>query len=126
MLAGHGLRPVRFLLEIHHLAGCIHFHHAESGSLVQRQFEAADSDFRTATRMVGQHAAVIHLVDMVPGQDQHVGRLVQLDEINVLEHRVRRAGVPRGIFQTLLRRQQFDKLTEFAAQETSAPLKVSD
>ena len=75
--------------------------------------------------MVGEHARVIHFVDMVPGEDQHVFSVVAAQDVDVLVHRVGGAAVPVG-GDALLRRQQFDELFEAAVEETPAALQVPD
>ena len=72
--------------------------------------------------MLGQHLAVIHLVDMVSGQDQDVFRLVGAEDVQVLIDRVGGALVPVLADGALLGGQQFDELVEFAAQKAPAAL----
>ena len=52
-----------------------------------------------------QHLAVIHLIDMVAREDQHVIRIVHLDEVQVLIDGVRGAFVPCRLRLLLIRRQ---------------------
>jgi len=66
--------------------------------------------------VVRQHRAVVHFVDMVAGQNEHVLGLVDSDDVEVLIDRVRGTGIP-GRFDPLLRRQQFDEFAELATQE---------
>ena len=72
-----------------------------------------------------EHFAIVHFVDMIAGENQHELRRVMAQDIHILKHRIRRALVPLG-FDALLRRQQIDKLIEFAAQKTPAALQVLD
>ena len=66
-----------------------------------------------------QHQAVIHLVDVVAGEDQHVLGLLRPDRVNVLIHRVGGALVPL-IAYPLHRRQHFDELSHLAAHDVPA------
>ncbi len=72
-----------------------------------------------------QHLAVVHLINMIAGQDQDELRGVMADDVHVLEHRIGRALVPLGL-DALLRRHQVDELIELAAQEAPAALQVLD
>ena len=53
--------------------------------------------------------SVVHLVDVVAGEDDDVLGVVAVEDVLVLEHRVGRAAVPR-LVDALLRRQQVDEL----------------
>jgi hypothetical protein len=76
--------------------------------------------------MLRDHGAVVHLVDVVAGQDEHVFRIVVADDVQVLEHGIGGAGVPGGLGHALLRRPQLHELAELAAQEAPALLDVQD
>ena len=69
--------------------------------------------------MLLQHHAVIHLVNVIAGKNQHVLGLLRADGINVLVDRVGRALVPL-VAHPLHRRQHFDELAHFAAQDVPA------
>ena len=71
--------------------------------------------------MVGNHGTVIHFVDMVTRQYQHIVRLVSTDDVQILIHRIRGTRVP-GVLYTLLCRQQLDEFLEFTTQEAPAML----
>ena len=47
----------------------IDMHHAEAGGLRARHFEAADRDVGALLDVLLQHRLVVHLVDVVAGQD---------------------------------------------------------
>ena len=64
------------------------------------------------------HQRVVHLVDVVAGQDQHMFGLFGANGVDVLEHRIRRPLVP-GLGHPLHRRQDFDELAEFAGNDGS-------
>ena len=76
--------------------------------------------------MLLQHALVIHLVDVVAGQQHHVTRVVIGDDVDVLVHRVGGAEVPVDFGDTLRGRQDVEALVAFGAQEGPAALQVAD
>ena len=61
--------------------------------------------------MVVQHAAVVHLVDVVAAQDDHVRRLFAADRVDVLIDRIGGAHVPVGA-GALHGRQQLKELAQ--------------
>ena len=75
--------------------------------------------------MLRQHAAVVHLVDVVAGEDEHVLRPAAADDVEVLEYRVGRALVP-VLGDLLLRRQEVDEFVETAVEEAPATLQMVD
>ena len=55
-----------------------------------------DRDVGAVAPVGGHERLVVHLVDVVAGEDEdRVGRLV-LEDVEVLEHRIRRAAIPLG------------------------------
>ncbi len=50
----------------------VDMHDAEAGRFHARHFEAADGDVGAGVDMLAQHHLVVHLVDVVAGQDDHV------------------------------------------------------
>src|SRR2546430_9324955 len=62
--------------------------------------------------MLLEHPPIIHLVNMVDRQYQHVLGLLRTDGINVLIDRIRRPLIPL-ITHSFHRRQYFDKLSHF-------------
>ena len=71
--------------------------------------------------MTGNHRAIIHLIDMIPRQNQNILRVVIANDVQVLVDSVGSTGIP-GRPDTLLGRQQLDKFTELTAQKTPAAL----
>ncbi len=69
--------------------------------------------------MLLQHQAIIHLVDVVAGEDEHMLGLFGTDGINVLVNRVRRALVPL-VADPLHGRQHFHELAHFTAHNVPA------
>ena len=93
--------------------------------LLQRYLHAAYGDIGIDFRVSGEHGAVIHFIDVIPGQDQHIFGVVGADNVDVLVNRIRGSRIPGG-FQALLRRQQFHELSEFTAHKAPAALDVLD
>ena len=75
--------------------------------------------------VIGQQVRVIHLVDMVAGQDDEVSRPGSLQNIEVLIDRVGGAAVPGRLVEPLLRRQQVEELAHFRAQKRPAHLQMA-
>ena len=69
--------------------------------------------------MLFHHQLVIHFVDVVAGENQHVLGLLRTDGINVLIDRVGGALIP-GFADAFHRRQDFDELAHFAGEESPA------
>ena len=75
--------------------------------------------------VVRDHRTVVHFVDVIARQDQHVRRMVRPNEFQILIHRIGGAAIPVGA-DLLLRRNQLDELAELAAQIAPAALDVLD
>ena len=58
--------------------------------------------------MAGQHVGVVHLVDMVAGEDDHILRVVHINEAQVLVNGVGGALVPGAALGALVGRQDVD------------------
>ena len=75
--------------------------------------------------MLRKHATVVHLVDVIAGQDQHILRIVAPQHVDVLEHRIGGTLIP--VFADLLLcRQQIDELIKAAIEKTPAALEVAN
>jgi hypothetical protein len=74
----------------------------------------------TALDVLGEQPRVVHLVDMVAGEDQHVLRRVAAQDVEVLVHGVRRFPLIPVERDALLRRQQLDELVETAVEKAPA------
>ena len=104
----------------------VDMHHAEAGRLHARHLDAADGNVRAALDVELQHVLVVHLVDVIAGQDDDVLRLVGLDDVDVLIDRIRGAGVPLGFRYALARGQDVEAFIAFRAEEVPAALQVAD
>jgi hypothetical protein len=102
---------LRFLLEREHAILRVDLEDAEAPRLALRDLDRADRELRAALDVLAEHAAVVHLVDVVARQDQHLLRRVFLEQVDVLRDRVGRALVPladRGV----VRRGDADELLQ--------------
>ncbi len=97
----------------------------KSEACVKRHLDAGDGAVGTLGDMVGQHVRVIHLVDVVAGQDDEVFRAGGAEDVEVLEHGVGGAAIPGRLVEPLLRRQQVEKLAHFRAQKRPAHLQMA-
>ena len=73
-----------------------------------------------------EHQLVVHLVDMVAGQDDDELRAVALDDVDVLKDRVGRALVPLRLRDALRGRQDVEALVALGPEEVPAALQVAD
>ena len=60
-------------------------HDAEGARLGDRHLDAGDGDVGAVVDVLHQHALVVHLVDVVAGEDDEVLRPVAVDDVDVLE-----------------------------------------
>ena len=74
--------------------------------------------------MLAEHGGVIHLVDVVAGEDRTCSAPWRDQDVEVLVHRVGGALVPE-LVDALLRGQEIDELVDLAAQEAPAALKMA-
>ena len=101
-------------------------HHAEAGGLHARHLEAADGDVGVLVDVLLQHQLVVHLVDVVAGEDDHeLGRVVG-DDVEVLVDRVGGALVPLGLGDALGGGEDVEALVALGAEEVPAALQVAD
>ena len=108
------LRNDRFLREADDPVGFVHLQHAKPpGRDAGRDFQRADGQIRAAFQVGLKHFRVVHLVNVVPGQDQHVLGMLTLDRVNVLVNGVAGPLVPVFV-DPLLRRHHVEELAEFA------------
>ena len=93
-LAGHRRGSRRLFLEARDAPAVVHLHHAQAAGVGERHLDAARSTCAPAPDVLRQHLAVIHLVDVVAGEHQHVVRRVAAQDVEVLVHRVGGAALP--------------------------------
>ena len=124
-LPGTGSGSLRLLVEAQHAVRFVDRQHAEFRARSQRHLDDADGDVRLLLHVEADHRAVVHLVDVVAREHEHVQRPVCADDLHVLPQRVGRALVPVRP-EALLRRDDLDELAELAAQVAPAALDVLD
>ena len=102
----------RLFLEAENFAGVAHLDNAEARHLFRSDGQRGQRDLRLGLLVVLQHAAVVHLVDVVAGKDDHVLRLLAADGVDVLVDGVGGAHVPVGA-GALHGRHELEELAEF-------------
>ena len=100
------LRVFRFLFKLIDIAVFTHVHHAHAGRLFHRDLLDRNGEGGVVGEVFAQHVGVIHLIDMVTGEDQNVFGVVVLDEGDVLIDGVGRSGKPRALLILLLVRRK--------------------
>ena len=122
-MADDGVRVLRLLREFDDAIGVIGGHDPEFVRAIERHIDDADGNVRLALLVIRDHRPVVHFVDVIARQNQHVGRVVRADEFEILIHRIGGAAVPMDA-DLLLGGNQFDELAQFAAQVAPAALDV--
>ncbi|PIE19994.1 MAG: exodeoxyribonuclease VII large subunit [Proteobacteria bacterium] len=84
-----GRWPLGLLLEGYDVVVGVHLDHPEAAGLLDRHIGARDRHVRSPLEVLGEHHAVVLLVDVVARQDQHVLGGVVLEDGQVLPDRVR-------------------------------------
>jgi len=93
--------------------------------LLQRNIDTANRDFRTGLHVLPQHDAIVHFVDMISSQNQQIFRLVAVDNIKVLQHRISRAFVP-SIINPLRGGENVEVLVPLSPRKVPAALTMAD
>jgi hypothetical protein len=117
--------PIELLGEAEHAVRLVDREHAEFARALERHLDDAHRDVGLLLDVKADHGAVVHLVDVIPGEHQHVQRTMRADDLHVLPERVRGALVPLRP-EALLRRDHLHELAELAAQVAPATLDVLD
>ena len=124
-IADDGIRILRLFGEFHDAIGVVRGEDAELVGALDGYVHDAHGDVRFALFVVGDHRTVIHLVDVIAREDQHVRGIVRSDELHILVHRVCRASIPMRA-DLLLGGNEFHELAELAAQIAPTTLDVLD
>ena len=104
----------------------VHRHHAEAAGLLAGHFQAGDRDIGALVAMLAQHQLIIHFVDMVARQDDHIFRSMAFDDVDILEHRIGGAFIPLGLGDALRSRQHVEAFVALGPQEVPALLQMAD
>ena len=123
-MPGHGRRLGRLLQEAGDAVGVVHGHDAEAAAILDRHFDRGQRDRGVPFLVEAEHLLVVHLVDVVAGQDDDVARFLAHDGVEVLVDGVGRALVPL-LADPLLRRQDLDELVELLGHDAPAPPDVA-
>ncbi len=98
----------RFLLKIRDAAVLIRDHDSEPLCFLHRNRHDCDGYVRALLLVIIEHRLVIHLINMISGENQYIVRIVCFDIINVLVNCIRRAGVPLRVLHLLIGRKYRD------------------
>ena len=107
---------LRLLLEADHAARFVDLDHAELPGGVGLYPQRADRQVGRVLDVVFDQPHVVHLVDVVAGQDHHVLRPFLFDGVDVLVDRVGSSLIPM-LVDSLLGGDNIDELTQLAAEE---------
>ena len=98
-------RLLRFLLEFPHTSLLIRHHNPESACFFHRNRHTCNRNIRFICLMEIQHYLIVHLIDVIPGKDQHIIRIVLFHVIKILEDCIRCSGIPFTVVTPLIRRK---------------------
>ena len=103
-----GIRILGLFRELIDRAVRVGAHDTKAAGLLHGNCQNGNGAIRTLLLMVCKHFGVIHLVDMVTRKDEHVLRVVAVDEFHILINRVCCALIPVGTLLSLIGRQDLD------------------
>ena len=122
----HGRRIGRLLQKADDLITGIHMHHAQRCRLQPGHLDTADRYIRAGCGMLLKHDFVVHLVDVIARQDDHVFGIGAGNDVDVLIHRVRGSQVPLRFRKTLAGRQDVEALIALGPEKIPTALQVPD
>jgi len=94
-------------------ASTVDVHDAEAIAVAGIDEDRRQGNVGAGIQVLGQHQLVVHLVDVIAGEYQHILRLFAADGVDVLVDSVGRAQIP--VFADALhRRQDLDELAQLA------------
>ena len=117
VIARHGWRVRRFFDEVDDFIVGVHVHHAKRRRLGNGHRQTRHGAARPFFDVVDEHVGVILLVDVIPGEDHNVFRVIATNDVEVLRHRIRRPAIPVLAVNTLLSRKEIDKLVHLFTEE---------
>ena len=120
-----GVAVLRLLLEAHDAVVLVDLGHAEARGFLRRHLDGGDGDVGLVRAVPVQHLAVVHLVDVVAGEDQGLLGRFRFDALEILEDRVGRALVP-VLVHALHGREHFDVFAQFGREDVPAVAHVAD
>src|SRR5262249_34129180 len=108
-----------FFLEPVHAMIAVDIDDAEAGDFVGRDLNGGQRNIGGRVVVLLEHLAVVHLVDVVARENEHVLGLLGSDGVDVLVNRVGGAHVP-VVAYALHGRQDFDELAHLAGNDAPA------
>ena len=115
-IAGNRFRMDRLFLEAQHPAVGVDLQHAElAGRRLHAHRQRAHRQVGVGLDVAVDQLGVVHLVDVVAGQDHDVLRAFLLDRVDVLIDGIGRALIP-VLVNALLGGNNLDELAQFAAE----------
>jgi len=124
-VVGNGLRFPGLFLPGDDAEIIVHFGNAELRGLVSLDLQQTDADVGIMLFMVFAERHVIHLVDMIPRQDQDQTGTLPFEQIEVLAYTVGCSSVP-FLAQSLLRGGDAEVMPEIGGEDIPALFQVID
>ena len=113
---------IRLLFKTNDPIVLVDLHDAKIASRRRLDAQGADGQVGLRPLVVLDHGAVVHLIDVVARQNDHVTRTLFLQRVDILIDGVGRSLVPMFV-DTLLRWHDVDELVQFATEE-APPAKI--
>ena len=104
----------------------VDMHHAKRRRLHPGHGQAADGHVGPRLHVLAQHQFVVHLVDMVTGQDDRILDTVTVDDVDILRHGVGGAAIPVHLIHPLAGGQDVEVFVPLRTKEVPAALAVAD
>ncbi len=122
-ISGDRCGVLRFFIEVVDPEILVHVDHAESIGLFDRNIDRADDGIGPFGEQPVEHLRIVHLVDVVAGEDENIVGLFGVEQEQVLVHRVGGALVP-FLADPLLGRNRGDVFAEFGVQNVPSAADV--
>ena len=100
--------------------------HVEAFGHLDRGFQAAHRHVGLRPDVLLEYFLIIHLVNVIAGEQRDVLRRVALDDVDVLIDRVGRAAIPHGLGDALRGRQNIEALVSPRMEKVPAVLQMPD
>ena len=103
-----GFRVLGLLFELVDRAVLVGVHDTEAGSFLKGDIQDGDGGVCLFLLVVGEHLRVVHLVDVVAGEDEDIFGVIAVDEIDILIDGVGGALVPLALLVGRIRGEDVD------------------